>query len=163
PRGLSEQRRGPGGRLHDAAEDLEGRGLAGAVRADQTEDLARTHVEIDAADRLDGPVALGQRADLDRRSRLAHRRACRGHSSPSTRISPSAGMPGLAKPTAPRSRSLTPTTCFTRSSRKYVFSGVNDACGSTRRTYASTGLFGDESRNTRAGWLILTRPIWPSS
>ena len=50
---------------------------------------------------------------------LAHRCVGReGHWAPSTRISPSAGMPGFAKPTAPRSRSFTPITCFTRSSRK---------------------------------------------
>ena len=41
-----------------------------------------------------------------------------GQTSPWTRISPSDGMPGLANPMAPLSSSLTPTTCFTRSSRK---------------------------------------------
>ena len=51
--------------------------------------------------------------------------------------------PAWRSPTAPRSRSFTPTTCFTRSSRKYVFSGVNEACGSTRSTYASMGFVGD--------------------
>src|SRR5262249_5670606 len=67
---------------------------------------------------------------------------------PDTRISPSAGMPGLANPVPSFSWSLTPTTCFTRSSRKYVFSGVNVACGSMRDTYASIALLGFESRKT---------------
>ena len=41
-----------------------------------------------------------------------------GQVSPVTRISPSAGMPGLAYPKPVFKLSLTPTTCFTRSSRK---------------------------------------------
>ena len=41
-------------------EDLDGRGLAGAVRAEQGEDLAAGDLEVDAADRGDVPVALAQ-------------------------------------------------------------------------------------------------------
>src|SRR5437667_10295055 len=166
-RRLTEQLGGAGRRLHHAAEDLERRGLPRAVRPDEPEDLARSHVEVDATHRLEGSIPFGQRVRADgdvRRGALrTHRRACRvGQSPPSTRISPSAGIPGLAKPTALLSRSFTPTTCFTRSSRKYVFSGVNDARGSMRITYASIGFVGAESRYTRAGWSTRTRPICPS-
>src|SRR5204862_4335082 len=144
PGRLPEQRGGPGRGLHHAPEDLERRRLTGAVGPDEAEDLSGVDVEVDPAHGLQRPVALRQRTGADRE---AHRRAWRaGHVAPSTRISPSAGMPGLANPSPLRSRSLTPTTCFTRSSRKYVFSGVNDAWGSIRITAASSGADGAESR-----------------
>src|SRR5687767_993395 len=51
-----------------ALEDLDGRGLAGAVGAQQAEDLARSDVEVDAGDGLDVAVALGQAANPDDRA-----------------------------------------------------------------------------------------------
>ena len=38
-----------------ALEDLDGRGLAGAVRPEQPEDLARRDIEVDAVDRRTSP------------------------------------------------------------------------------------------------------------
>ena len=87
--------------------------------------------EVDAANSLDRAVALRDR-DPDGRCdacvrasrspvsdrRVSFRRLASGHVSPCARISPSAGMPGFANPIALFSCSLTPTTCFTRSSRK---------------------------------------------
>src|SRR2546430_9849298 len=48
----------------------ERRGLPGAVRPDQPEDLAGSHVEVDAADRFERSIPLRQRpgADGDRKS-----------------------------------------------------------------------------------------------
>ena len=56
-----------------ALEDLDGRRLAGAVRAEQPEDLAGGDLEADAADGLDLAVRLAQAADLDRGSFTAAR------------------------------------------------------------------------------------------
>ena len=53
--------------LAQALEDLDRRGLAGAVRAEQAEDLAAGDLEVDARDRLDVAVALGQAPDSDDR------------------------------------------------------------------------------------------------
>ena len=50
-----------------ALEDLDGRRLAGAVRAEQAEDLARLDLEVDPAQRLVRPVRLPQAADGDGR------------------------------------------------------------------------------------------------
>src|SRR3954468_192034 len=50
-----------------ALEDLDGRGLAGAVRPEQAEHLAARDLERHAAHRLDGPVALAQVAHADGR------------------------------------------------------------------------------------------------
>ena len=44
----------PSVRWPEAFEDLDGRGLAGAVGAEEGEDLAAVHFQVDAADRLDG-------------------------------------------------------------------------------------------------------------
>jgi hypothetical protein len=119
PRRPAEQLRLARRRLHHATQDLERRRLAGAVGPDESEDLPGADLEIDAAHRRDRAVALDEPARADGDGRIGHRRACRvGQLLPSTRISPSAGIPGLANPTAPRSCSFTPTTCFTRSSRK---------------------------------------------
>src|SRR5690606_39961664 len=49
----------------EADDALDGGGLAGAVRADEPEDLALVDLEIDAADRFDGAVALAQSGDND--------------------------------------------------------------------------------------------------
>ena len=46
-----------------ALEDLDGRRLAGAVRAEQAEDLAGSDLEVDPAHRLDAVVRLAQAAD----------------------------------------------------------------------------------------------------
>ncbi len=50
----------PGGRPGQRAEDLDGGGLPGPVRPQEAERLSRRDLEVDAADRLDVPVALGQ-------------------------------------------------------------------------------------------------------
>jgi TetR/AcrR family tetracycline transcriptional repressor len=59
-----------GGGIADRAQHLDGRGLAGAVRAEEAVGLAGLDPELDAAHRLDGAVAravgLGQPGDLDR-------------------------------------------------------------------------------------------------
>ena len=52
-----------------ALEDLDRRRLAGAVRAEEPEDLARLDREVDPAHRLEVPVRLPQAADLDCRHR----------------------------------------------------------------------------------------------
>ncbi len=49
-----------------ALEDLDRRRLAGAVRAEQAEDLAGRDLEVDPAHRLDAVVRLAQAADGDR-------------------------------------------------------------------------------------------------
>src|SRR4029079_2480334 len=48
-----------------ALEDLDGGGLAGAVRAEQTEDLTPGDREVDAVHPLDAVVRLAQPTDLD--------------------------------------------------------------------------------------------------
>ena len=65
--------------LAQPLEDLDGRGLARTVRAEQAEDLALRDVEVDAVDGLDVAVALGQAADADDGFGVdggAHRRRC---------------------------------------------------------------------------------------
>ncbi len=57
-----------------ALEDLDGRRLAGAVRAEEPEDLACGHLEADPAERLDAAVRLAQVADADRSRHAASRR-----------------------------------------------------------------------------------------
>ena len=53
----------PSVRVPEAFEDLDGGGLAGAVGAEEGEDLAAVHLEVDAADRFVGAVALDEPAD----------------------------------------------------------------------------------------------------
>ena len=48
-----------------AFEDLDERGLAGAVRAEQREHLAAADLEVDAVERLHAVVGLAQAADAD--------------------------------------------------------------------------------------------------
>ena len=48
-----------------AFEDLDGRGLAGAVRPEQAEDLAGAHGEVDALEGLEVAVGLAQAAGFD--------------------------------------------------------------------------------------------------
>ena len=134
-RGTAENLGRAGGGFHDAREDLKRGGFARAIGSDQAEDFAVADVEVDAAHGLERAVALPEIANANCRGlrRLAPSRSAAagsgfggqslmnlpaGQVSPCTRISPSAGMPGLANPNAPLSWSFTPTTCFTRSSRK---------------------------------------------
>ena len=56
-----------------ALEDLDGGGLARAVRPEQAEDLADRDRERDPVDGRRGAVALLERGDLDRRRRRVHR------------------------------------------------------------------------------------------
>ena len=123
-----------GGRFHHAGENLEGRGLARAIGADEAEDLARVDCKADAAHGLERAVALGEAAsfngwrcgdalsgianDFAVWSRGDHGWLTFGHVLPSTRTSPSTGIPGLANPKPDFNCSLMPTTCLTRSSRK---------------------------------------------
>ena len=61
PHGQSAQRLGPAaGRLGDAGEDLEQRALAGAVAADDADDLAALDLEGDVAQGPDGVLAVGR-------------------------------------------------------------------------------------------------------
>src|SRR5581483_6571455 len=55
----------------EAVDDVEHRGLAGAVRADDGADLALADVERDVGDRLH--AAEGERGALDREQRFASR------------------------------------------------------------------------------------------
>src|SRR5258707_7243981 len=58
------------GALPEAFEDLHRGGLAGAVRAEEREDLPAPHIQIDASDRLVAAIALHQAADADHRLRM---------------------------------------------------------------------------------------------
>jgi hypothetical protein len=49
----------------ESTEHLQGGGLAGAVRAEQSEDLTPPHGQIDAAYRLESAVPATQFANLD--------------------------------------------------------------------------------------------------
>jgi len=62
----------PGGGGSVALQDLDGGGLARAVRPEQGEHLAGSDVEIDALQHDAIPVLLAQVADLDRPPRYAH-------------------------------------------------------------------------------------------
>jgi hypothetical protein len=53
--------------LLEAFEDLNRRGLTRAVRAEESEDLSPSHLEIDTRDRLVAAVALNQAAHADHR------------------------------------------------------------------------------------------------
>src|SRR5574341_1413717 len=88
------------GRLHDAAKNLKDRSFSGAIRSNQTE-----------SDSI-------RKRKLTIREKIHRRPVSFGQAVPSTRISPSAGMPGLAAPVGLLISNLTPTTCLTRSSRK---------------------------------------------
>ena len=57
-------------RRQDSGEDAHGRRLAGAVGAEETEDLARLHLEADVVDRLQLPVALHQVLDFNHEAQL---------------------------------------------------------------------------------------------
>ena len=59
-------------RPHEAARDLDERGLPRAVRPEQAEELAVTDLELDARERLRAPVPLLERANGER----GHARQC---------------------------------------------------------------------------------------
>ena len=96
-----------GGGLHHAAQDLERRGLARPVRPDEPEDLAHLHLEVDAAHRLGGAVALGQAPRPDRGcgrlARPAHRGTLTG--APGARATPRPRRGSPRRPACPASRS----------------------------------------------------------
>ena len=131
----SENLRCAAGGFHHSGENLKCGGLARAVGADQAEDFPALHLEGNSAHGLESAVAFLEAANINgspgsrgvaRREIFEVRggsvhcaaRLCGGHAVPLVRISPSAGMPGLAKPIPCVNCTLTPTTCFTRSSRK---------------------------------------------
>src|SRR6185369_4278612 len=112
-------------------QNLKRRRFSGAVRTNQPKDFSRPDVERDPSYGLELAVVLAQIDHAERRSGRGFRCVRRtegggiysdrrfpfGHV-PVTRISPSAGMPGFANPVPSFNCSFTPTTCFTRSSRK---------------------------------------------
>ncbi len=60
--------------LEDGAEDVEQRGLAGAVGAEQREQLVRTHREADIVERQRAAITLGHAVDHDlRHGTVRHR------------------------------------------------------------------------------------------
>ena len=56
---------------HEPDRDLHERRLAGAVRAEQPDELALLHREVDALQRIDGPVALLERVNGEGRWHVA--------------------------------------------------------------------------------------------
>src|SRR2546426_552015 len=62
---LAVQHGPPGGRLLEAGERVDERGLAGAVRADQAQDLALLQDEVDPVDRVDAPEMHLETAHLE--------------------------------------------------------------------------------------------------
>ena len=86
-----------------ALEDLDGRRLAGAVGAEQAEDLAGGDLEVDAAHGLMVAVGLVQVADEDRWCGSAHRRwmmatVCAARASTSARTPPDCSSPSARAP-----------------------------------------------------------------
>src|SRR5205823_10075281 len=61
-----------------ALEDLDGRGLAGSVRAEQAEDLARLDGQRQAVERAHGAIAFAEPGDFDGWARRHERGAYRG-------------------------------------------------------------------------------------
>ena len=58
---------GTGGRSDETEEELHGRGLAGAVRTKQADELASADLEVEAVQRRRLPEALDHAPELDRR------------------------------------------------------------------------------------------------
>src|SRR5205814_1985053 len=92
------------GRDEETAEDADERRLAGAVRAEETEDLAARDLQRDAVERADGAEVLADVLDVDADVAVGRRGVPRGarndsgaHSGvPFTPRSTSAAMPGLS-------------------------------------------------------------------
>jgi hypothetical protein len=74
----SVDRDAPGRRLVEAADETEQRGLAAPARAEDGDDLARAHREVDAGERLDRTEVLAHPGQLDGR----------GHGGERYRLSP---------------------------------------------------------------------------
>ena len=64
--------RAAAGRARERAQHVDRGRLAGAVRAEEPEDLAGGHLEAHSAHRLDRVEGLVQVVDLDRRSQFSH-------------------------------------------------------------------------------------------
>ena len=80
------------GRLDHAGEDLDQRRLAGAIVADQADDLAAVDVQVDAAEREDAAVGLGDvRSSISRRPWPSSRTGCAGRGRPAASGIASAG------------------------------------------------------------------------
>src|SRR4029079_14282401 len=71
----SVQQHGPGVRLHDAANQIEQRGLAGPVRADQPDNAASVKTEVDVVCDDDPVEALAHVLDFEHAS---HQRCSAG-------------------------------------------------------------------------------------
>ena len=69
--GAPHQAMRPASTGSEAGDRFEQRRLAGAVRADQSEDLAGVHLESDVGERGLVAPALGQAVDLQQRARVA--------------------------------------------------------------------------------------------
>src|SRR5690606_23308888 len=107
-------------RVEQAADEANRRGLAGPVGADETEHLARPHVEGERGERLHGAVPLHDLRQPDRRHRIA------GHWSG---ISASTGMPAFSTPAVLSTLTLIRYTSLDRSSAVWTLRGVNSARG----------------------------------
>jgi len=83
------------GRAHpEPLQDLDGGGLAGAVRPEQRDHLAAADVEVDPGEHVPRPVAHAQATDVDHRI---------GHSSTTTTLSTSTARGGGGRPGTPGS------------------------------------------------------------
>ena len=100
----AEHEAGAGGRPEQPAQHADRRGLAGAVRAEEAEDLALVHGERDPVHGLEGPEVLAQLADLD---------GCR-HPSPTARSRPAAARRRTARASV---RARAARSCATSASR----------------------------------------------
>ncbi len=111
------------GRAQHARQHAQRGGLAGAVGADQAEQLAASDVEAEPVHR--GEIAEAARELLDANHGIA---GGLGHDAGPFSSSTSTGMPGLSSIAAsPVTRTLTAYTNFTRSSAVCTFLGVNSA------------------------------------
>ena len=64
-RGLAEHGDRAGGRFGEAEDHVDGRGLTGAVRPEEGDDLAGPDFQVDAPDRVDGAEVLPQTGRRD--------------------------------------------------------------------------------------------------
>ena len=117
---LAEHRDVAAGRRQHAGDQVEGRALAGAVRADQPDDLARADVEDDVVDRDQAAELLARLLDLQQRAGAAGARSRRERQrvSSTLRRGCAAGAPSATAqtPSAPAAAAA-PAGCRTRWSR----------------------------------------------
>ena len=66
PSGAPRTRPEPGARSREAEQQLDGRRLAGAVRAEQTDQLAASDGQAEAVEGGRPPVRLGDAVEVDR-------------------------------------------------------------------------------------------------